>query len=148
MFYERESIGPKSQSPERIICSAGHTNPSSWHKTCPECKQLWQKEEEDLEKIAQLRTKQLLAYAREKGLEDPTTHRLLLEWRKEGEVLVTKKNTSLAGIEFELEEAMLYQDMGLNKEADETLEAVRRAARNDESEGAENLFDKIQALAA
>lgn len=83
---------------------------------------------------------QVLAKIREKGLSDPETMELVINWTKQEEERVTQEGTSEATIGLNIARADLYVAAGDIEGALDCLESARVEAHN---EGLQDLFDAI-----
>jgi hypothetical protein len=73
----------------------------------------------------------LVRLLKEKGVEDPETRNLLINWTIEQERLVEASADPEASIQFNLRRARLYFEAGYKDEAFENFEAAKTQAWNE-----------------
>ena len=84
------------------------------------------------------------AVLKEKGLEDPEAHQLLMDWTLAHEARVEATGTSRAAIEFNIERGTLYIEAGFLGEGIDTLEsALIQAEQEDQKDLQEEIVKKI-----
>ena len=101
----------------------------------------WKTGKEKIEK------EKVLEMLKTKGVEDPETKALVLEWTKEREVEVAKENTSRASIVFNIERSDLYVAANDIEGAIGCLEsALTQAEHENEEELLKEILEKIEKL--
>ena len=101
----------------------------------------WKTGKEKIEK------EKVLEMLKTKGVEDPETKALVLEWTKEREAVVAKENTSRAAIVFNIERSDLYVAANDIEGAIECLEsALTQAEQENEEKLRKEILEKIESL--
>jgi len=101
----------------------------------------WKTGKEKIEK------EKVLEMLKTKGVDDPETKTLVLQWTKEREAVVAKENTSRAAIVFNIERSDLYVAANDIEGAIECLEsALTQAEQENEEKLRKEILEKIESL--